>query len=60
MISTLAGDAQGFAASIGWLGSALTVTFCVVFAGWSWWAWRPANRANMEAWSRIPLEDGER
>ena len=58
MISLLAGDAQ--AAGLGWLGSLLTASFLTFFSAWVVWAWIPANRARMEAWARIPFDDGER
>jgi cbb3-type cytochrome oxidase subunit 3 len=56
----LAGDAQAAGAMLSWLGSALTTTFAICFAGWAWWAWRPKNRARMEAYAQIPFDDGER
>lgn len=45
---------------LGGLGAAMTVAFFVCFLGWTWWAYRPAHREQMEAYGRIPLEeDGE-
>ena len=36
-----------------WSVLAVTIGFGVVF----WWAYRPANRKNMEAHGRIPLDE---
>ena len=41
------------------LGAALTVGFFLTFVFWTWWAYRPANRENMDAASRLPFEGGE-
>lgn len=51
-------DAATASIELGWLMGGMTVVFLATFAGWTWWAWRPANRANMEAAARIPLDDG--
>ncbi len=59
MISMLAGDARMAGEALSWLGSGLTVTFVLVFVGWGFWAWRPANRARMDAYARIPFEGEE-
>lgn len=43
----------------GTLMGVLTVVFVAFFVAWTWWAWRPSNRAGMEAAARIPFDDGE-
>lgn len=60
MIRMIAGDARMAGEALSWLGSGLTVAFVFFFAAWAWWAWRPANRARMEAFARIPFDDGDR
>jgi cbb3-type cytochrome oxidase subunit 3 len=43
---------------LGWIMGIMTVLFLSGFLGWAWWAYRPGNRARMEADSRLPFEDG--
>lgn len=45
--------------SFGVLGGAMTVVFMAVFLYWTWWAWAPSNRANIDAASRLPLDGGD-
>jgi cbb3-type cytochrome oxidase subunit 3 len=51
----LGGDTSAY----GGFGAALTVVFFGVFAYWTWWAFRPANRETIEAAARLPFEGGE-
>lgn len=44
---------------LAWLGTAMTVTFFVMFVGWVVWAWWPSNRARFDAMARIPLDDDQ-
>jgi cbb3-type cytochrome oxidase subunit 3 len=60
VISLLAGDARMAGEALSWLGSGLTTAFVIFFGAWTFWAWRPANRARMEQFAQIPFDDGER
>lgn len=51
--------AAGETAAMGWLMGIMTIVFLVIFVGWTWWAYSPANRENMKRWSRLPLDDTE-
>lgn len=42
----------------GWLMGGMTVVFLTFFLAWTFWAWAPSNRKNMEAAARMPLDDG--
>lgn len=53
----LAGDAQAAAQS--WMGAGLTTSFLLFFTAWLIWAYWPKNRARMEAYGRIPFDDGD-
>ena len=53
-------SAAADSAQLGWLMGLMTAAFLVFFGGWTWWAYRPANRAYLEEAGRIPLmNDGE-
>lgn len=41
----------------GLLMGVMTIVFFAVFVGWALWAWSPALRGEMEAASRLPLDD---
>ena len=43
----------------GWLLGVMTIVFLAFFILWTWWAYRPANRAKMAAAALMPLDDGE-
>jgi cbb3-type cytochrome oxidase subunit 3 len=43
---------------LGWLLGLMTLAFFAFFTAWTVWAYRPANRAHLEACGRIPLDDG--
>lgn len=43
--------------SLEWIGSGMTVVFFAIFVGWIVWAWWPSNRAQLDAFGRIPLDD---
>ena len=49
----------GETARLGWMMGLLTLQFLAAFCAWAWWAWRPANRARLEAASYLPFDDGE-
>jgi cbb3-type cytochrome oxidase subunit 3 len=42
----------------GLLMGLMTAFFLVFFLGWTWWAYRPSAASDMEAASRMPLDDG--
>lgn len=52
-------EAAAASAELGWLMGVMTVVFFATFLGWAWWAYRPANRLNMEEAGRLPLNDLE-
>jgi cbb3-type cytochrome oxidase subunit 3 len=41
-----------------WVMGAMTALFLVFFAGWTWWAFRPKNRARLEEAAQMPFMDG--
>lgn len=43
-------------AQLGWMLGLLTAGFLVFFLGWTWWAFRPANKRYLEEAGRLPLE----
>lgn len=43
--------------SSGWPMSLVTVVFLGIFLGWTWWAWRPANREYIDQLGRMVLDD---
>ena len=45
-------------AAEGTLMGVMTIVFLGFFVGWAVWAWLPANKENMDAASRMPLDDG--
>jgi cbb3-type cytochrome oxidase subunit 3 len=47
------------AAAGGSFAGAATLISILIFAGWTWWALNPANRAAHEAASRLPLVDDD-
>jgi cbb3-type cytochrome oxidase subunit 3 len=44
--------------TLGWLMGVLTLTFLLVFLGWTWWAYSARNRAMLDQVSRMPLSEG--
>lgn len=42
---------------LGWLMGLTTLFFLASFLGWIWYAYRPANRARMDAYGHLPLDD---
>jgi cbb3-type cytochrome oxidase subunit 3 len=45
-------------AAEGTLMGVMTIVFLGFFVGWAVWAWLPANKGNMDAAARMPLDDG--
>lgn len=43
----------------GWLMAGITALFFIMFMLWTWYAYRPANRALHDANARLPLQDDE-
>jgi cbb3-type cytochrome oxidase subunit 3 len=43
----------------GWLMAGITALFFIMFMLWTWYAYRPANRARHDANARLPLQDDE-
>lgn len=41
----------------GWLLGFTTILFMSIFVGWIGWLWAPGRRSEMEAASRLPLEE---
>jgi cytochrome c oxidase cbb3-type subunit 4 len=41
----------------GTLSGLITAVFLVMFAGWVFWAYRPAHRQLMEDLGKLPLQD---
>jgi cytochrome c oxidase cbb3-type subunit 4 len=41
----------------GTLSGIITAVFLVMFAGWVFWAYRPAHRQLMEDLGKLPLQD---
>ncbi|HMV67541.1 MAG TPA: cbb3-type cytochrome c oxidase subunit 3 [Myxococcota bacterium] len=52
-------EAAAQQASYGWLMSGITALFFVMFMMWTWYAYRPANRARHDEAARLPLQDDE-
>jgi cbb3-type cytochrome oxidase subunit 3 len=48
------------AASVGltWVMALMTVVFLGIFLGWTWWAYAPRRRQQMEEAARLPFNDG--
>lgn len=46
-------------ASYGWLMAGITALFFAMFLLWTWYAYRPSNRARHDAAALIPLHDDE-
>ena len=44
-------------AGLGWMLGITTLMFMALFVGWFVWLWSPGQAQNMEAASRLPLED---
>lgn len=36
-----------------------TVAFTLFFAAWALWSWAPSNRARLDRYARLPLDDGD-
>jgi cbb3-type cytochrome oxidase subunit 3 len=49
--------AVGQASDGGMLMGVMTIVFFAFFVGWVVWAWSPALRSQMDAASRMPLDD---
>ncbi len=46
--------------SMGWWLAMTTVIFMSVFVGWTWWVYRPANRALMASAALMVFDDDDR
>ncbi|MCB9675301.1 MAG: cbb3-type cytochrome c oxidase subunit 3 [Alphaproteobacteria bacterium] len=44
-------------AGLGWVMGAMTVIFMAVMTAWIVWTWWPSRHAQLEAASRLPLEE---
>lgn len=52
-------EAVASTAQLGWMMGLLTAAFLVFFGGWTWWAYRPANKQYLEEAGRLPLTEGD-
>lgn len=43
----------------GWIMGLMTAVFLGFFMVWTYWAYRPSNRSNLDRAARLPFEDGE-
>ena len=43
---------------MGWLLGLMTVFFLVLFIAWIVWTYAPRQRAAMDEYARLPLDDG--
>jgi len=44
---------------LGTLLGATTVLFLLFFTAWTLWSWAPSNRARLDRYARLPLDDGD-
>lgn len=44
---------------LGVLLGGTTVFFIAFFLAWTLWSWAPSNRARLDGYARLPLDDGD-
>ena len=44
---------------LGTLLGITTVGFLLFFLAWTAWSWAPGNRTRLDAYARLPLDDGD-
>lgn len=44
-------------ATMGWTMGVMTIVFLSAMIGWTVWTWLPSRRLELEAMSRLPLEE---